>query len=292
MARDLIAGKEGIKSEILNLLGNAELRTKLEKNINIERLYRLIDEYLHYFLDKIKKEKIEHFFRRYYYEREGKIENFKEINENFYYKFNYYNKNRNSGSRRAIRKRLNGINPVYLSILRIILDVIFSLQEKSKLAEGEPIYRNLSKLLNVCNEILSYYLKENTRFNRKIMLKAFFFCNNVMPQESKEKEHKILQEFFKKRIDINNPDFQNITGIILEYDDVCLIKDLVKITNRIGGKMENLNGKKLPKHLISNINNYLLEINSMFSLGIKNQIDENEIINAVTAGFKDIFLEK
>ena len=144
----------------------------------------------------------------------------------------------------------------------------------------------------MCDEVLDNYLKENTPHKRKMILRAFFFCNNAIPKEKKEKEHKILQEFFKKEIDINNPIFQSITGIILGYDDVLLIKDLIKIRDKASNKVDNLNGKKLTPDPINNINGYLLNINSIFSLGIKNQIDENEIINAVTAGFKDIFLEK
>ena len=292
MARDLVADKYGIKSEILTLLENVELRAKLEKNIDIKKLRQLIDEYLHHFLDKIKKERIERFFGRYYYGVSEKRKNFKEINENFYSQFNYYNYDKNSGSKKAIPKRPRGINPFYASLLRIILDIIFSLQEKERYAQGEPIYKNLSKLLKVCDEVLDNYLKENTPHKRKMILRAFFFCNNAIPKEKKEKEHKILQEFFKKEIDINNPIFQSITGIILGYDDVLLIKDLIKIRDKASNKVDNLNGKKLTPDLINNINGYLLNINSIFSLGIKNQIDENEIINAVTAGFKDIFLEK
>lgn len=287
-----MADKYGIKSEILTLLENVELRAKLEKNIDIKKLRQLIDEYLHHFLDKIKKERIERFFGRYYYGVSEKRKNFKEINENFYSQFNYYNYDKNSGSKKAIPKRPRGINPFYASLLRIILDIIFSLQEKERYAQGEPIYKNLSKLLKVCDEVLDNYLKENTPHKRKMILRAFFFCNNAIPKEKKEKEHKILQEFFKKEIDINNPIFQSITGIILGYDDVLLIKDLIKIRDKASNKVDNLNGKKLTPDLINNINGYLLNINSIFSLGIKNQIDENEIINAVTAGFKDIFLEK
>lgn len=292
MARDLVADKYGIKSEILTLLENVELRAKLEKNIDIKKLHQLIDGYLHHFLDKIKKERIERFFGRYYYGVSEKRKNFKEINENFYSQFNYYNYDKSSGSKKAIPKRPRGINPFYASLLRIILDIIFSLQEKERYAQGEPIYKNLSKLLKVCDEVLDNYLKENTPHKRKMILRAFFFCNNAIPKEKKEKEHKILQEFFKKEIDINNPIFQSITGITLGYDDVLLIKDLIKIRDKASNKVDNLNGKKLTPGLINNINGYLLNINSIFSLGIKNQIDENEIINAVTAGFKDIFLEK
>lgn len=292
MARDLVADKYGIKSEILTLLENVELRAKLKKNIDIKKLHQLIDEYLHHFLDKIKKERIERFFEKYYYGVSKKRKNFKEINENFYYKFNYYNKDKNSGSKKAIPKRPQGINPIYASLLRIILDIIFSLQEKERYAQGEPIYKNLSNLLKVCDEVLGGYLKENTPHKRRMILKAFFFCNCVMTKEKKEEEHKILQEFFKKEIDINNPNFQNITGINLDFDDVLLIKDLIKIRDKTSNKLDNVKGKKLTPTLINNIKGYLLNIHNIFSLGIKNQIDENEIINAVTAGFKDIFLEK
>ena len=182
-----MADKYGIKSEILTLLENVELRAKLEKNIDIKKLRQLIDEYLHHFLDKIKKERIERFFGRYYYGVSEKRKNFKEINENFYSQFNYYNYDKNSGSKKAIPKRPRGINPFYASLLRIILDIIFSLQEKERYAQGEPIYKNLSKLLKVCDEVLDNYLKENTPHKRKMILRAFFFCNNAIPKEKKRK---------------------------------------------------------------------------------------------------------
>lgn len=86
--------------------------------------------------------------------------------------------------------------------------------------------------------------------------------------------------------------FFDITGIRLDYGDVLLLKDLIKLKNKAETKAKNLTGKKLTKELISNINNYLLGVNKMFSLGIKNQIDENELINAITAGYKDIFVAK
>lgn len=82
-----------------------------------------------------------------------------------------------------------------------MLDVIFALQEKERLEQGEPIYKKLNKLIKICDEILNDYLTDkNTYHERKKIIKAFIFCNNTINKKRKEKNYiRNCKYFLKKR---------------------------------------------------------------------------------------------
>lgn len=287
--------QKSIKEDFLNFINSDGVTGFIGEEVQKD-VYFIVNGYTDAFIDKIKispfKDKGADFWTAEdIITKAPKYDNCTPLSSGFYL-FNY-----NRGGLIAY---------LYEKLLEIILDVLSMVEQKENYAQNE-ISKDIQKALNVVKSKAEKLL--NTKLDHKkaeMILMAYEYCRADQDETGEEwyfEYGEKIEEYFNIdfgfRISTDEygenaevdlfPDrrlmFDEITGI--EIDDITLdlIAPFLDFIARVGCNHKIFFKNKITNEEKQPINEFLYQLNDVFGLGIKKEINDGLFISLIIDGY-------